>query len=351
VTALVHGLAGDLTAPDWPPLTAGELARVLAAPVRVTWTSPRPLSAAALVELDGRPVFVKRHARAVRTPEHLADEHRFASHLRAHGVPVPEVLGLRAVGNWVYEVHAPGGGCDAYRDVPSWQPFLRPAHARATGGALARLASAGASYRAPARPPQPLVTSWQAVRHDDLRAGLAAFVAARPLLGHALRGRPWEHDVAAVLQPLHDRLRPHLSGLPEGWTHGDGHASNFLWDGDEVSDVLDLGLADRTTALLDLATAVERSCVSWLDADPVADLGLADGLLEGWRQERADDLAALPALLPLAHLEFALSELAYYDGVVGSRSSADLAYAYAVDHARWWSSPAGERLLTHLRRL
>jgi len=89
----------DLAEPDWLPLTDDELLAILGRsdpgglgrrPV-VTWRSPRPMSAAALVRHGDATVFVKRHHVSVRTPEQLAAEHEFATHLRTRGLPVPAV--------------------------------------------------------------------------------------------------------------------------------------------------------------------------------------------------------------------------------------------------------------------
>ena len=97
---LVHGMGKELAEPDWPPLTADEVAPVLAryglpgqiaAGPAVTWRSPRPMSAAGLVRQAGGGVFVKRHDPRVRSAAQLAAEHAFIAHLRARGFPVPAV--------------------------------------------------------------------------------------------------------------------------------------------------------------------------------------------------------------------------------------------------------------------
>ena len=63
------------------------------------------------------------------------------------------------------------------------------------------------------------------------------------------------------------------------------------------------------------------------------------------------DLLTLSALLPLVHVDFALSEVAYYQDVVGSTTSADIAYyAYLLGHLRWFAGAEGQRLLGHIRR-
>ncbi|MCY7364861.1 MAG: phosphotransferase [Frankiaceae bacterium] len=157
----MHGIGTELVAADWPPVTTTEARELLAAyglvARRVAWRSPQPLSAAALVQTDDGTVFVKRSDPRVRTAADLAEEHAFGDHLRARGVPLPEVLtttiGERAVSTptATYEVHAAGVGEDRYRDVPSWGPPHSLADARATGRALALLQQAAAGFDRPAR--------------------------------------------------------------------------------------------------------------------------------------------------------------------------------------------------------
>ncbi|MEV0911777.1 hypothetical protein [Streptomyces hokutonensis] len=54
---------------------------------------------------------------------------------------------------------------------------------------------------------------------------------------------------------------------------------------------------------------------------------------------------ALPALLPLVHAEFALSELGYFHGVTRSAENSRLAYEYYVGPAEWFAGEGGRRLL------
>ncbi|MDX6256067.1 MAG: hypothetical protein QOJ11_2401 [Frankiales bacterium] len=361
---LVHGVGEDLVPADWPAVTLSQVKPVLAAfglpAMAVIWHSPRPLSAAALVAAGDRTVFVKRHSTEVRTVAGLAEEHAFAAHLRTRGIPVPEPLRTSRDGTvvrrdgWTWEVHERGDGNDLYRETLSWQPFYSATHAHSAGAMLARLATAGEAYVAAARAPQPLVTSSGAICSRDLVTGLEGYVAARPMVQAALAGRDWRADVERDLVPLHRRFAPYADELPAGWTHGDGHASNFLWGpAGEVSAVLDLGLSDRTTPILDLATAIERNAVSWLSPSPEARLDVVDALLRGWSSVRAIsevEAVALPELLAVVHVEFALSELGYYHGVTHSAENAQLAYEdYLLGHARWHAGPEGRSLRRHLQ--
>lgn len=370
----MHGMGAAPVAPDWPPLTLEEADRILArypeatGAVRVTWLSPRPFSAAALVETPSRTVFVKRHHRAVRTAAGLAEEHAFLAQLARRGVPVARVLRTadRAsaieAGDWTYEVHTRAPGVDVYRDAVSWSPFVSSGHAAAAGAALARLHRAAAGFLAPPRRTHVLVASFRAFASPDPVAVLERLIRTRPALTDYFRDVDWRADVTRVHLPFHRRLAPYLPRLAPCWTHNDWHASNLLWSHDgpdaEVSAVLDVGLADRTTAVHDLATAIERNTIPWLEITEGAGGGargdLVEALLDGYTSVRPlapAAAAALPELLPLVHVEFALSEVEYFHGVVGSRAGADLAYhEFLVGHTAWFTSPPGRALLDTLRR-
>jgi hypothetical protein len=275
-----HSMGRELAEPDWLPLTDDELLGILGRsdpgglgrqPV-VIWRSPRPMSAAALVRHGDVTVFVKRHHVSVRTPEQLAVEHEFATHLRTRELPVPAVVRLadgRSVlrrGDFCYEVHQAAGGVDLYRDAVSWSPYASLGHAYAAGVALARLHLAAADLGRPARPPAVLMNSCQ--------------VIAAP-------------------------------------------------------DPLDM--------------------VSWLDLPETgtasADLAAAAVLLDGYQTVRPlteAEAIALPLVLPVVHVEYALSEADYFTSVAISLANADLAYEYLIGHARWFGQPPGAALLRFL---
>jgi Ser/Thr protein kinase RdoA (MazF antagonist) len=180
-----------------------------------------------------------------------------------------------------------------------------------------------------------------------------------------LAPRDWRADVSRVLLPFHARLSPLLHGLAPLWTHNDWHASNLLWQAEPepaaVKTVLDFGLADRTCAVYDLANAIERNLIEWLalplergDQRHLVHVDQLDAMLDAYESVAplsALEARALPALLPLVHIEFALSELAYFHGVQRSADNAALAYdTYFLGHAEWFNSAAGRYLLDHLQR-
>ncbi|HEY3868631.1 MAG TPA: phosphotransferase [Actinocrinis sp.] len=370
-THLVHGMGLEPAAPDWPALTLAEADALLrrfpeaGGANRVLWRSPRPLSAAGLVRTTrGGRVFVKRHHEAVRPLSGLLEEHGFLAHLRARGAPVVRVLpdegGATAVrrGGWTYEVHSVAQGEDLYRDAVSWSPFAAPEHARAAGRALARIHDAAAGYEAPARGPLPLVGGFTVFAGDDPGAAVEAYAAARPAVAAELAERPWRADVERWHLPFHARLRPRLGRIAPLWTHNDLHASNLLWsaDGARATAVIDFGLADRAFAVHDVAVALERNTIGWLEpaAERRADLDAAAALIEAYLQVRTlsdAERAALPDLLPLCHADYALSEIDYFRRVTQSMENTELAYRYLVDHTAWFTTPAGGALLERIRRV
>jgi Ser/Thr protein kinase RdoA (MazF antagonist) len=375
---LVHGMGVEPAAPDWPPLTVAELDALLArypeagGARRVHWRSPRPLSAAALVQAStGAQLFVKRHHISVRTPHSLGEEHAFLRHLGRNGAPVVRVLettdgGTVAVsedGQWTYEVHTVGEGEDVYRDAISWSPFRSLEHARSAGRTLARLHAASAGYDAPARAAAPLIGGLTVFGGSggsggpDPIAAARGYVAERPALASFLAHRDgWTADLERWHLPFHARLAPHLAALEPLWTHNDLHASNLLWRGGEAATVIDFNLADRAFAVHDLALAIERNAVEWLALDTGGAAAVhpdaAAEIIAGYEQVRRltdAERAALPELLPLCHVDFALSELDYFAGVTGNRENAELAYRYLVDHTAWFAGETGQGLLRTIR--
>ncbi|MGV8961709.1 MAG: phosphotransferase enzyme family protein [Stenotrophomonas sp.] len=367
----VQGLNNDEVAADWPAISGREIAWLrghfpqLDGDCHVLWHSPRPMSAAAIVEGRSGRVFIKRHHVSVRTAASLGEEHRFIAHLADAGVPVVHVLRDRQ-GNtalehsgWTYELHAPGDGLDLYRDAPSWTPLTDIDQARQAGRMLATLHQASASYRAPQRSTHVLVARDDLIRAVDPIVMLNHDLGERPALAAYLAHKPWRHDFQSVVLPWHVRLAERLQAEPRLWAHNDWHVSNLLWrregNATRVRTVLDFGLASPTSALFDLATAIERNAIAWLELERGpqimhADIALA--LLDGYRHVlplSAERVHLLADLLPVVHLDFALSEVEYFQGATGSVANADLAYhSFLLGHAEWFRTPEGQALLDAL---
>ena len=336
MTALVHGMAGDSAPAFWPPLTRAALAPVLArypdlgAVGDVAWHSARPFAASGIVTCAGGTVFVKRHDPRVRDAAALREEHGFIAHLHAHGAAVPHVLANDAgatvtVGaDGVYEIHALGIGEDRYRDAHSWAPVRDGDDAWAVGFALANLHRAAAGYDAPARRARLVVAGDAVIGAPDPVAALAQWET------EALAGRPWREDFNRVLQPLLEAWRVFANGEASCWVHGDFHVSNLLWQCSGISNVLDFGLCNRASAVFDVATAIERNAISWLELtashSEIGHAGLAGAILAGYESVRTVNRDALCAILPVVHVDFALSELAYFKEITRSPGDANSAY-------------------------
>ena len=372
----VHGVDDDSVAPDWPALEAAEVSALLqrypalGALVQLHWHSPRPLSAAALVDTTAGRVFIKRHHRHVRSVASLLEEHRLMAHVRAAGVPVPQVLLDRdgcsavALGDGIYEIHACAAGVDIYREKRSWSPLETRGHAHTAGRMLATLHDAAADYRLAGastgagnqRSTHLLVARSELVTSADWAATLQQQLAARPGLADYLDQRRWPDDLRRLQATSEPTLAARLGTQPALWTHGDWHVSNLCWSSErtdaEVLAVLDFGLCARTFALFDLATAIERNAIAWLALETGmaavhADMALA--LIEGYRSVRplaAADVTLLGQLLPFVHVDFALSEVEYFHAVLHSRAMADVAYdTFLLGHAAWFGTPPGQFLL------
>jgi len=366
---LVHGMSMALEAPTWPAITADEARQILARfpaagrLVAVHWHSPRPFSAATLVETASGLFLLKRHHHRVRTPAALAEEHAFILHLRAAGLAVPEVVtaadgaSVVAQGQWSYELHCKGIGIDLYRDRLSWTPFLSHHHAYQAGVALARLHLAARGFTAAPRGPHPLVATFTILPARDPIAAADAYVAARPALATFLTDTPWRTELARLFTSLGDGLSKRLERQPPLWTHNDWHPSNLLWSADgRVTTIFDFGLSTRTCALHDLATAIERTAIPWLDLgegrNSLPDAQAALALLAGYHSLvplSRFDVETLVRLLPLVHIEFALSEVDYFAGILGDPDQAHMAWqTYLIDHVDWFLAPPGQAFLRHM---
>lgn len=378
MTVKAHGIDGTLVEPDWPPLALNEARTLLNhypdrfAPLGILSLSPRPFSAASVVETRSGKVFIKRHHRAVRDREGLLEEHRFIAHLREHGAPVPRVIeaysGLTAIqlNDWTYEVHETPRGMDLYGEAISWTPFFSVAHARSAGRMLAKLHLASQGYAAPSRKAQPLIASFNIFAAGNPASAMEQYLDARPALSSDPETRTHCARALELLAPFHEQLRPLLPALTPLWTHNDLHGSNLFWsdatNNAEAVAIIDFGLSDRTNAVHDLAHAIERSMVGWLSLvqepgrpeDVPVHLDHLFALLQGYEQVRSlscEEAAALAPMTALCHAEFALTEADYFLGVLHSREKTEIATAgYLVSHARWFHSAAGQGLLHALRK-
>lgn len=365
---------GGWTSPDWPVLTLEEIDTLLRSfPLAgraksLSFQSPRPFSSACLAETEQGTVFVKRHHCSLRDYEGLSEEHRFLKHLHTKGARVTELLAdengetVIVRGDWTYEVHAQAQGLDLYREAQSWTPYRSCHHAYSAGRALAELHNAAEGFQALPRRARSLVTSFTIFAGQDPLPALECYLAARPVLQQYLEQRNWREATETILLPFYGNLKLWLPFLSPLWTHNDLHGSNLLWtdasDQADVTCVIDFGLADRTNAAHDIATAIERSGICWLALDEefekVVFLDQISALLRGYEEARPltfEDAHAIAALPPLVHAEFALSEVDYFLTQLKAPEKAPFAWDnYFIAHAQWFRTAHGQRLLEFLAR-
>jgi Ser/Thr protein kinase RdoA (MazF antagonist) len=388
MTATTHSMDKTRVKPDWPALTLAEARALLVIfpgcgqPTEILSVSPRPFSAASVVATHWGRVFIKRHHKSVRDREGLLEEHRFMNHLRERGAPVPCVFTSASgesaieIGNWTYEVHEVPEGVDAYEDALSWTPFRSAAAAHSAGHLLAQMHLAAEGFIAPRRLTQPLVSSFTIFADDSPLMAMDSYLSARPALAGNAFVREHCEEALEVLTPFHAELQPLLPALKPLWTHNDLHASNLLWSNTSndahATAIIDFGLADRTSAVHDLALAIERNIVEWLelkqesgirDQGSETELKVAtnlpihfdhlNALLDGYDSLRPLSTAEATALAPmtaLCHAEFALTEADYFLGILHSEKNARVcAEDYLVGHARWFRGSDGKKLLDAIR--
>ncbi|MFT9099229.1 MAG: phosphotransferase [Zymomonas mobilis subsp. pomaceae] len=363
------GVSGVQSERDWPYLSFAEIAAIVSSYnaigclKEILWHSRRPYSAAALIITDrNQKFFIKRHHYHLRNKSSLEKEHAFARHLSQKGLSISQVMvtasgeSVISQGEWCYEIHEPAIGEDIYRDVMSWEPFFSIDHAYAAGEMLAKFHNAAQGFKAPSRCDQLLIASDHSLMQPDFMSALVNRTATQKALENQLKEKSWQKDIEAVILPFHQQLKPFLPLIKPLWGHGDWHSSNMTWTGKgkiaKVAMVLDLGMADYTSALFDLATALERNVLQWLLLNTQKNIVVYDQLeafLSGYKSIRPltrTDKQILAAFLPLVHVEFALSEVVYFGALLKDYASADIAYyQYLLGHARWFSEKEGQALL------
>ena len=367
------GLESGYNGCVWPPLTDGDVTALLprwgVRPARnpLLWHSRRPFSASAIVALeDGGRLFLKRHGRALRSVDTLTEEHRFASHLAKRGLPVAAPLPMLdgrtalATPEHTYEAFPLHAEEDAYRGLDSWRPYHDTAQAASSGTLLARLHQASEGHQAPPRHDPPLISARHPLLGDRLADSLIPWVTRQEGLTDTYPLPSLQRDVLPLLAPFHEALLPLLPEDRPLWGHGDWHGANLLWhrDGDRLmaARAFDFGMCDLTSAAFDLAVAMERSFIGWLAPDgcPTVHEEQLKAFLHAYDAQRPRSPAEkrlTACWLPLCHVTFALSEIAYYGHVLGNREAAEISRRdYLIGHARWFRTERGRALLAMLER-
>jgi len=119
------------------------------------------------------------------------------------------------------------------------------------------------------------------------------------------------HDTALMRQQALalEKLLPALGTLPQGVIHNDLFRDNTLFEGDELTGIIDFYNAARGALLMDVAIAVNDWCSN---ANGTINLALAEAMLSAYAHVRsftAAEQKLWPALLQAAALRFWVSRL------------------------------------------
>lgn len=351
----------------WPSFTSAELAEIcdhfpglggFQAELR---PGGRPLTRSALIQGGAGLFFVKWRSAQTLGAEGLAAEHQLIRDLRGAGFPTPALIpttksdtALAWADGWV-EVQACAEGEDRYAGRHTWQPFLSLGDAQAVGRSLARLHHLTGHFPAPAKVDRGCPAATPTLLSGPFPGQAPSAWSPNPDVQAFLAARPNWQEGMAVLEPGWNDVAAGLRDLPQMWIHGDPQANNHFFQGEEVAAVIDFHLATVAPSLLDLAIALDRNGLLWLEimagnAEAWDEPSLR-GLLEGYGPLTPAEANLLPRLLPLAQIDFALSLLTYYLTIERNEARAAWAWdVFVLGHAQWHVSAPGQRLRSGLTR-
>jgi homoserine kinase type II len=193
------------------------------------------------------------------------DEARLLAHLAGHGVKTPCPLPLREGGFIGEHAGKPTAAFPWISGDSLCQARVTPAAAAQVGEALARVHLAGASY------PDPPPTRFGPPQ-----------LAARM---QALRGMSLEGELGEVVKRLDHTLARFASRAPgaeiSGLVHGDLFRDNVLWQGGEISALLDFESASRESYPFDLMVTL----LAWCYGDRL-DPALSRAMAQGYAAAR-----------------------------------------------------------------
>lgn len=395
--------------PVWPPFGTDEALPVMARfggfpEATVTSQSIRMMSCAVTVSTPKGPFFLKRYHRSVMSAPELRARHRAVNLLRdvedGHALTVtgfhltPDGDSVVEAGEWLYELNDFAPGEDRYRGRYSWNAPDSLGEAESLGRALAiiHLRAEATAERAPADPgpgffqsrcdlamgqvsvkdylaARPMLTEWAgAYAASDTYAARGNRAASTPVneagsadsgsddaAGPEVGGADLRAEVEAALAWRTPDIALAYASLPRLWIHGDGHCSNMMYAGEEVCAVFDFGLCTVSTAVADLAIALERNTLLWLDilegnADAYR-MDTARSILRGYQALRPlgpGEAALLPHIMRAVHIDPALEWIPYHL-ISGRPSNAEWALeTFFRGHTAWFTTEAGRRYLDEL---
>jgi len=219
---------------------------------------------------------------------------RLMRHLAKEGLSCPDVM-QRSDGSLLFEIHVGDekkSGCIVSCLHGKTLDDLNMAQLRASGKALAQLHLAGQSFAE--KRDNPTGMHWLETHIEKVSDGVRHQYgeAASDLL---------KSELLFQQSQAFDRL-------PQGVIHGDLFVDNILFDGEEVSGIIDFYYAHTAPWAMDIAIALNAQAVALGDEDKLRMQSFLEGY-ESLRVLRADEKEMLPVLLRLAALRFWVSRL------------------------------------------
>ncbi|WP_038248705.1 homoserine kinase [Ghiorsea bivora] len=219
---------------------------------------------------------------------------RLMKHLASHGLQSPDVM-VRKDGTLIFALDTEEGikqGCIVSCLAGETLDFLNEAQLASSAGALATLHVAGSNFAEHRE--NPTNFTWL----EDTIADMQADVA-----------KTYGQD---ALDLLNDELayqkQQHVGDLPSGVIHGDLFVDNILFEGNQVSGVIDFYYAHNSAYVMDIAIAINAQAIVFGDEDKARMAAFLKGY-ESKRALTAAEKSALHDLLRLAALRFWVSRL------------------------------------------
>ncbi len=236
----------------------------------------------------------------------VAWEARLVGALADRGVITPKPIAARDGRAYAAIAIGADGGeqTTKWASAFAWRPgnhldaeSVTPHHARAFGRALAQLHFAGLE----------LPSEWRRTSIYDHAHLVDRFARIE---------RERDPQLAAAQDTLRAELAfaeasaPIRAAATHGLIHGDLFRDNVLWDGDQISAILDFEQASGGSLAYDLAVCINDWC--WSERDRAPRLGLVTELLAGYSAVRPltdTDRAALPIELRASATRFTITRI------------------------------------------
>lgn len=215
------------------------------------------------------------------TPEQLDFYLALMAHLAARGIPCPQPLADSQGHYWRELAGKPAALLSCLPGTDIEKPSLKDC--AVLGAALARLHLAAADFPTPL--PNPCGTAW------------------REKVGRELLPQVNQDEYGQLLAELEFQATQDYSQLPHGIIHGDLFRDNVLWQGEQLSGILDFYFAGSDALLFDLAVVANDWSV---DSTSLREL------VAGYQRVRPisdAEAQAWPALCRAAALRFWLLRL------------------------------------------